>query len=96
MEGGQDGTSQPPSPFFFPSPIPGGPFSQIYLLLFRRTLATALIMDCLCFPDHEAPSLETIRDDILVGSPALMDITILGFCTDLAVAGSCVFLAFGY
>jgi hypothetical protein len=36
MEGGQDDISQLPSPFFFSSPIPGDPFSQTYLLLFRH------------------------------------------------------------
>jgi hypothetical protein len=70
-------------------------FHIFIFFCFRRALVTALIMDCLCFPDHEAPSLETTRDDILTGSPALMDITISGFCTDLVVVGSCASLVFG-
>jgi branched-subunit amino acid transport protein len=64
-------------------------------VFFRRALVTALIMDGLCFLDHEAPSLETTRDDILAGSPAPVDITISGSCTDLVVVGSCAFLVFG-
>jgi hypothetical protein len=36
MEGGQDDTSQLLSPLSFSSPIPGDPFSQTYLFLFRH------------------------------------------------------------
>jgi hypothetical protein len=89
MEGGQDNTSRPPSPFSFPSPTPGDPFSQTHLLLFRRILIAALIRVCFPFSAHEVSSPEIAQDDIIADSPAPADIVLSEFCTDLTVAGLC-------
>jgi hypothetical protein len=89
MEGGQDNTSRLPSLFSFPSPTPGDPFSQTYLLLFMRILVAALIRVLFYFPAHEMSFPETAQDDILADSPVPADVVLLRFCVDLTVAGPC-------
>jgi hypothetical protein len=86
MEGGQDGISQPPSPFSFPSPTSGN-LSHELDFSHLGFLVLILIRVNFYFPAHEVLSSEIARDDILADLSALADVVSSGFCTDSAVAG---------
>jgi hypothetical protein len=64
-------------------------FHRLAFFLFKSILVVAQIRVSFLFPAHEVSSPETTRDDIIVDSPVPADVVFSGFCTDLAVAGSC-------